>query len=222
MKSNYRCLLSSFLLTIGASTLGTCAFAADANSTGWDSKAAARYMDSRAEWWVGWPRAARDHETFCVSCHTAVPYVLSRPALRKSLGETTGTATEQKIVDDVAKRVRLWSEVEPYYGAGHPEDTNGPGSRSTEVVLNALVLVSHDATTGDLSADSKTALNSMWALQVQAGREQGWLDLAELPLRAVGVRRLRFLWRCDGRAYNRARSARLPIVRRPSRRTSLC
>jgi len=42
----------------------------------WDQKAAAAYLDQRASWWMGWPRAARDHETFCVSCHTAVPYVM--------------------------------------------------------------------------------------------------------------------------------------------------
>src|SRR5882724_10054966 len=59
--------------------------ARDASS--WDQKAAAAYLDQRAEWWMSWPRAARDHETFCVSCHTAVPYAMSRPTLRKALGE---------------------------------------------------------------------------------------------------------------------------------------
>src|SRR5215467_5750611 len=51
----------------------------------WDQRAAAAYLDQRQSWWMGWPRAARDHETFCVSCHTAVPYALSRPTLRKPL-----------------------------------------------------------------------------------------------------------------------------------------
>lgn len=50
----------------------------------WDQKAAAAYLDQRQSWWMEWPRAARDHETFCVSCHTAVPYALSRPGLRKA------------------------------------------------------------------------------------------------------------------------------------------
>src|SRR6202011_2486917 len=53
----------------------------------WDQKAAAVYLDQRAGWWMEWPKAARDHQTFCVSCHTAVPYALSRPALRKALTE---------------------------------------------------------------------------------------------------------------------------------------
>jgi hypothetical protein len=59
----------------------------------WDQKAAAAYLDQRAAWWMEWPKAARDHETFCVSCHTAVPYALSRPALRKSLAETAPPRT---------------------------------------------------------------------------------------------------------------------------------
>src|SRR5215470_17361887 len=50
----------------------------------WDPKAAAAYLDRRQSWWMQWPRAQRDHETFCVSCHTAVPYALSRSALRRA------------------------------------------------------------------------------------------------------------------------------------------
>src|SRR5208282_2877896 len=53
----------------------------------WDQKAAAAYLDQRAGWWMGWQRAQRDHDTFCVSCHTAVPYAMSRPALRNALAE---------------------------------------------------------------------------------------------------------------------------------------
>src|SRR6266851_3155220 len=56
-------------------------------ATSWDQKAAAAYLDQRAGWSMAWPKATRDHETFCVSCHTALPYALSRPALRKELAE---------------------------------------------------------------------------------------------------------------------------------------
>src|SRR5260370_37800287 len=51
----------------------------------WDQKAAAAYLDQRAGWWMEWPKAARDHETFCVSCHTAETSALTRPAPPKSL-----------------------------------------------------------------------------------------------------------------------------------------
>jgi len=58
----------------------------------WDQKAAAAYLDQRQSWWMEWPKAARDHDTFCVSCHTAVPYALSRPALRKANGACSASA----------------------------------------------------------------------------------------------------------------------------------
>src|SRR2546427_6073395 len=83
-------------------------------ATSWDQKAAAAYLDQRAGWWIEWPKAARDHETICVSCHTAVPYVLSRPALRKALAEKVPSANERRLLDSVTKRGRLWKEVAPF------------------------------------------------------------------------------------------------------------
>src|SRR5204862_6210438 len=81
----------------------------------WNQKAAAAYLDYREGWWAAWPKAARDHQTFCVSCHTAVPYALSRPALRGDLGESGASPNERALVENVTKRVRLWKEVEPFY-----------------------------------------------------------------------------------------------------------
>src|SRR6266481_5143582 len=77
----------------------------------WDQKAAAAYLDQRAAWWMEWPKAARDHESFCVSCHTAVPYALSRPALRKALAEEAPSINERRLLANVKKRVRLWKNV---------------------------------------------------------------------------------------------------------------
>ena len=62
--------------------------------------------------------AARDHKTFCVSCHTTIPYVFARPVLRKRLHEPSPTVSERLILEDVRARVRLWKEVEPYYDDG--------------------------------------------------------------------------------------------------------
>jgi len=64
---------------------------------------------------MAWPGAARDHETFCVSCHTSVPYALARPSLREGLGEATLSANELRLLNNVVKRVRLWKDVDPYY-----------------------------------------------------------------------------------------------------------
>src|ERR1700720_1795570 len=114
-------------------------------ASSWDQKAAAAYLDQRAAWWMEWPRAARDHETFCVSCHTAVPYALSRPALRKSLAEAAPSANERRLLDNVTKRVRLWKEVAPFYSDADRGVYKTVESRGTESVLNALVLASSDA-----------------------------------------------------------------------------
>src|SRR5262245_9215361 len=77
-----------------------------------DLRAAAAYLDSRLEWWVHWPNAARDHDTSCVSCHTALPYALARPALHRELDDPQPAAPERILLANVTKRVKLWKEVE--------------------------------------------------------------------------------------------------------------
>src|SRR5438874_7888267 len=128
-------------------------------ASSWDQQAAAAYLDQRAAWWMEWPKAARDHETFCVSCHTAVPYALSRPALRKSLAEAAPSANERRLLDNVTKRVRLWKEVAPFYSDADRGMYKTVESRGTESVLNALMLASNDAQGSQLDRKS-TRLNS--------------------------------------------------------------
>jgi squalene-hopene/tetraprenyl-beta-curcumene cyclase len=160
-----------------------------AGAASWNPKAAAAYLDSRLSWWMDWPSAARDHDTFCVSCHTAVPYAISRLTLRAALSEQAPSPVERRLLDNVTKRVRMWAEVEPFY----PDKTRGvpktAESRGTESILNALILVSNDlvsndAPGGSLSADSKLALDHMWALQLRTGDATGawpWLQFYNAP-----------------------------------------
>ncbi len=147
----------------------------------WNPKAAAAYLDGRAAWWMAWPNAARDHGTFCVSCHTAVPYALARPALRTALGERDSSPNEVKLLDNVVKRVTLWKDVAPFY----PDQLRGlpktSESRATEAILNALILANRDAQTGRLADDTRAALANVWALQMNTGELSGawaWLDLS--------------------------------------------
>jgi squalene-hopene/tetraprenyl-beta-curcumene cyclase len=154
-------------------------------SAAWDAKAAAVYLDGRANWWLGWPRAERDHGTTCVSCHTAVPYLLARPSLRGALAEEGISANERKMLDYVIKRVRLGDEAETFYG-GKPEDPKTAQSRGTEAILNALILTRYDAAakSGELSEDTKLALKIMWALQLKSGDNKGawnWLNFENSP-----------------------------------------
>src|SRR5262244_1834278 len=124
-------------------------------------RAAAVYLDNRLDWWVHWPNAARDHDTSCVSCHTALPYAMARPALHRVLDEPEPTAAERMMFANVVKRVTLWKEVEPFY----PDQTRGlpktSESRGTESVLNAVVLAARDASSNVLSDDTRLAFANM-------------------------------------------------------------
>ncbi len=150
----------------------------------WSPKAAAAYLDQRADWWMGWQGAARDHGTFCVSCHTALPYALSRPALRKQADDAPSN-NERRLLDNVTTRVRLRKEAGPYYG-DHDSD-KAVESRGTEAVLNALILAGRDARSGRFSEDTQAALESMWALQQTTGDQAGawpWLQFDLSPWEA--------------------------------------
>jgi squalene-hopene/tetraprenyl-beta-curcumene cyclase len=150
----------------------------------WSPQSAAAYLDGRISWWMSWPKAARDHETFCISCHTALPYALGRPALHQTLKEQSPSPTEQELLGNVVKRVRMWKDVEPFY----PDQTSGlpktSESRGTESILDALILVWRDIPTGVLSPDARLALDNMWALQLKTGEMNGswaWLQFHNAP-----------------------------------------
>lgn len=150
----------------------------------WSPAKAATYLDTRSTWWISWPRSASDHGTFCVSCHTVAPFSLGRAALRGPLRESTASSNEQKVLDSVTKRVRMWHDVDPFYtdqARGLPKSSE---SRGTESILNSLILVWRDVPTGQLSADARLALDNMWALQIKAADMNGawaWLQFHNAP-----------------------------------------
>ena len=154
-------------------------------ATSWDPAKAAAYLDKRLTWWSAWPSAARDHGTFCVSCHTSTPYALSRLALHAPLHEAANAPIEQKLLDSITTRVRAWHDVEPFY----PDQTRGlpktSESRGTEAILNALILTARDAPTHKLSPDARLALDNMWALQFtvkgDAAGSWAWLQFHNAP-----------------------------------------
>jgi len=182
------CLLA--VTTLAA--LGTVRARAAADPAGWNPKAAAAYLDQRQDWWQKWPGAARDHGTYCVSCHTVATYALARPALRGPLGETAASAAERSLHENISKRVMMWKEVEPFY----PDQTRGlpktSESRGTESILNALVLASRDARgSGALADDTRRAFENMWTLQFTRGDQTGswaWLNFHLEPWEADGSR----------------------------------
>ncbi len=150
----------------------------------WSPQAAASYLDGRIAWWMDWPQAKRDHDSFCISCHTALPYSLGRPALRTALGESAPTASERRLLDDVIHRVRLWNETAPFYPDTAKDSSKTAESRGTESILNALILASFDARQGKLSDDTRLALHNMWGEQIRSGETEGafpWLQFHNAP-----------------------------------------
>lgn len=177
-----RPLLSAAILSVAASLAG-CTPHPPESSRAWDQQGAAAYLDRRMAWWESWPKATRDHDTFCFSCHTAVPYAMARPALRAALGQPTPTNEEERMMADVRRRVALWQETKPFY-ADRLEHGKAAESRGTEAVLSALMLAWDDAPGGHLGADTRAALDHMWSEQRTEGPQRGswaWLNFDLAP-----------------------------------------
>ena len=162
-------------LTIRAAAPG------DDPSTKWDKAAAARYLDARMDmWWAkAKPLKSGDSETKCLSCHTAIPYALARPALRKAMGVTAATANETAIVETVRTRMAHTDNQQPFYD--HTEDKKVE-SRGVEAVMNAFLLTSRDLDTGATAPDALTqqAIARLWTVQREDGAWD-WLNFGLEP-----------------------------------------
>jgi squalene-hopene/tetraprenyl-beta-curcumene cyclase len=137
----------------------------------WNRAAADAYLERRADWWMRWQPAAREHGTVCVSCHTTLPYALARPA---------DSPVARRLLDSVSTRVRQWKDIAPYYPDRRNGDSKSAESRGTESVLNALVLADAAARSPRSAdcADTRAAFANMWAQQETRGPLAGawrWL-----------------------------------------------
>lgn len=161
---------------------------------GWSPKAAATYLDGRAREWLDWSFAAKGQATVCLSCHTTMPYLLARPTLSRLLGETAPGDVERKAIGSVQKRVANWkaivadptSDADPF--VSYFANARKPASLGVESVLNALVLVQHDAgwAKGNLSQPTRLALEHLWGQQQENGAWL-WLDFDDWPWAKDGV-----------------------------------
>ncbi len=149
----------------------------------WDREAAARYLDARAGMWVTRSRARQKLTTACISCHTAMPYLLSRASLGGS--SLSAPQPEQDLFADVETRVMHWNDVKVWYDTSRGEE-KPTQSWATESVVNALVLTMRDRRSGGpLSEEAKTALGHMWARQTEEGNWP-WLHFELGPWEADG------------------------------------
>ena len=164
-----------------APTLSLRAGPASDPAVGFDSAAAARYLDARMDVWWAKAKALKnpDGETKCLSCHTAIPYALARPALRKAMGVATATAHETKILDTVRARLAHLDDQQPFYD--HTEDKKVE-SRGVEAVVNAFLLTSHDLDIGAKAPDALTqkAVTRLWTVQ-RADGAWDWLNFGLEP-----------------------------------------
>src|SRR5690242_4316042 len=111
-------------------------------SADWNQRIAADYLDARQEAWFAWPRA-KVASSACVSCHTGLPYLLARPALRRALGENQPTSYEKRLLEGVQAQAE------------------------GKVVLSALVFALRDADKKTLSPEAERAFDRLWSAQIR-------------------------------------------------------
>ena len=123
-----------------------------------------------------------DSQARCISCHTAVPYALARPALRRALGETTPTPHEARILETAQRRVASLGNEEPFYTQSEDKKVESAG---VEAVLNAFVLTNHDVDVKatEPSAATKAAIAQLWHVQREDGA-WNWLNFGLEPYEA--------------------------------------
>jgi squalene-hopene/tetraprenyl-beta-curcumene cyclase len=153
----------------------------------WNREAAAKYLDERIDAWfaAGKPLRTGDGEVTCVSCHTVVPYVLARPALRRAMHMMAPTPQEARVLQGVVRRVATYDTQQLFYDVN---DAKKVESRGTEAVVNALILATADVgrdrrTLGDPTA---RAFRHLWDTQRPDGAWD-WLDFGLEPFESAGA-----------------------------------
>ena len=173
------------VLLMGLTASGRGSQEAAAEHGGWDREGAAKYLDERMDAWFANAKKLRtgQGETTCVSCHTVVPYALSRPALRRAMHVSTRTPQEVRLLEGVARRVETYDAYQPFYDGSEGKKTE---SRGTEAVLNALILSSADAERGrrEPSEPTRKALRRLWETQRPDGAWE-WLDFGLEPFESA-------------------------------------
>src|SRR5438309_5847770 len=172
-------------LLVGLVARGVAPQTAPAEPSGWSQEAAAKYLDDRMDVWFAQAKKLRTGpgETACISCHTAVPYALSRPALRRAMHVTTPTPQEVRLLEGVIRRVETYDTHQLFYDFN---EAKKPESRGTEAVINALVLASADAEQNrrEPSEPTRRALRRLWETQ-RADGAWDWLDFGLGPFEAA-------------------------------------
>ncbi|MEO7144794.1 MAG: hypothetical protein ABI165_14945 [Bryobacteraceae bacterium] len=169
-RTGYTCSIRCAVLTRIAAVLAFAILPAVCGD--WNPKLAEQYLDSRQKTWVAWPPALESGVP-CVSCHTGLPYLVARPALRRALGETRPTLYEGVLVASMRATVVRTDAKDLFHGLKGPIVDQVYGAQA---VLSGLVLAMDDAQRGRLSPEAEKSLQRMWSVQIRSGKDTGtWL-----------------------------------------------
>ena len=115
----------------------------------WDPALAARYLDARQHEWFAW-RQAQSPDGPCVSCHTGMPYLLARPALRALLKKDAPTIYETGL------RARL---------SAHAGEKPKGVLQGVETIMAAMFIGERDL--------QRSTFAQLWSLQQTDGALRG-------------------------------------------------
>ncbi len=115
-------------------------------------------------------------KTSCISCHTVVPYMLARPALRKTMQVREPTPQEVRLLQELTRRVDTDPGHEPL------SDPKHGGERGTEAILNALILACCDAAQKRVQPGevARNAFHQLWETQ-RADGAWDWMNFGQEP-----------------------------------------
>lgn len=150
----------------------------------WDIPSVERYLDARmTQWWEkAKPLKTGQAQVRCISCHTAIPYVMARSALRKASGAAELTEHEVRIVDGVRSRIVYDQADQPYYDQNEDKKLESAG---VEAVINAFVVTQYatDARAMIDSSHVRAAMTRLWQVQRSDGA-WNWLNFGLEPYEA--------------------------------------
>ena len=115
----------------------------------WSPALAAKYLDGRQREWFAWPQAQSANGP-CVSCHTGLPYLVARPALRRLLKEADATIYERGLRDRLAS---------------HAGEKPKGALQGVETIMAAMFVADADA--------RRKTFDQLWTLQQNEGSLKG-------------------------------------------------
>jgi squalene-hopene/tetraprenyl-beta-curcumene cyclase len=179
MKMVVNCGLVS-LLTLASGQAAPQDFAAE--PAAWNRESAAAYLDGRMDAWFSKSKKLMtgEGETACVSCHTSLPYSLSRPFLRRTMGVAEPTPQEVRLLEEVARRVDTYESHQVLYDFNERKKAE---SRGTEAVLNVVILTGAAGGQNRREVEQK-AFRRLWEAQRPDGAWD-WLDFGLEPFESA-------------------------------------